>query len=559
MTLPYFDSNLDYHLGDDLATKSVTWTSDFAGNGDGRVRTGPFADWTLPFTVNNRRFLHRNLTFAPEARTAPALMSDQALTTILNARELRDICWNVDSSFETFHGATHNWVGGVMVNLPSSPSDPMFFLHHGFIDCLFTWMRDNQRSRGVNVDYNYPNDTVAMGVGMRRQGDGRRIQRSEDSLHHSLAEMSPFGPLRNIDGLSSFYEDMIHCAPRPTCSRSDTSCDGSDYLFCDESRYRCAPKLRLGAPCARFSRYSPCSEGECCNGICQRTCDVAEPGPRREPERSNEVPDRRPAPTGEVRNPPMVETMHGFEEETQDQRSSPESLQPSQPINPINLPEPEHPLPRTEPDFPPQESSSEIRTVNPDPEHHKPEEFPHPSPRDNTESEITDRNHEPDESSSSDTSDKDSSSEEAPNENSSGTQRGRNQVFANQAHPGVPTHAPYVIPTIPPIPTHAPYAVPQVPTHPPGYDLIPPAPTHPPSVFERDRNVVKRDHRSRNQHEHHEQHRNLETKPYIVAEKYLRRESKRNSGYKEHADGYSKKSYREYRPSYNTERFDSTN
>ena len=211
VTLPYFDSNLDHHLGDDLAAQTVTWTADFAGNGDGRVRTGPFADWSLPFPVNNRRFLYRNLTFAPEARTAPALMSDQALNTILNARQLRDICWNVDSSFETFHGATHNWVGGVMVNLPASPSDPIFFLHHSFIDCLFTWMRDNQRSRGFDVDFDYPNDTIAIGVGLRRQGDGRRVQRPEDSWHYSLAEMRPFGPLRNIDGLSSFYEDAIQC------------------------------------------------------------------------------------------------------------------------------------------------------------------------------------------------------------------------------------------------------------------------------------------------------------------------------------------------------------
>ena len=525
VTLPYFDSNLDYHLGDDLATQTVTWTADFAGNGDGQVTTGPFADWPLPFPINNRRFLFRNLTFAPDARTAPALMSDQALNTILNARRLRNICWNVDSSFETFHGATHNWVGGVMVNLPVSPSDPMFFLHHSFIDCLFTLMRNNQRTSGINVDFDYPNDTVAMGVGMRRQGDRRLIGTPQDSWHYSLAEMRPFGPLRNIDGLSSFYDDIIHCAPRPTCSGSDTSCGGSEYLFCDESTYRCAPKLRLGASCERFSRYSPCFTGLCCNGICRRNCGVAEPGPRREPERSNEVPDTssdaRPSPpTADERTPPMVETMHGVTE-VRNERPDPDAFQPNEPRNSIDMPEPEHPRRGTEPEIPTHESRPETRPANTDRDVHAPEELPQQPPRDNTPNENTHREQRPDDSSPVDhRPDVPSSSGNILNENSSGRQTSRHGIFLNGVHPGVPTHAPYVIPTLPPVPTHLPYIVPQVPTHPPGYDIIPPAPTHPPSVFEHDRHVVKRDHSSSNRYEHHRQHRNFEPRPYTRGEKY---------------------------------------
>ena len=73
------------------------------------------------------------------------------------------------------------------------------------------------------------------------------------------------------------------------------------------------------------------------------------------------------------------------------------------------------------------------------------------------------------------------------------SQRNHNEVFIMRPHPGVPTHAPYLIPTIPPVPTHPPYVVPEVPTHPPGHDNLPPVPTHPPSVFERTRHLVKRD------------------------------------------------------------------
>ena len=451
-----------------LPLKTVTWTADFAGNGDGRVRTGAFAHWSLPFPVNNRRFLYRNLTFAPDARTAPALMSDQALNTILNARQLRDICWNVDSSFETFHGATHNWIGGVMVNLPSSPSDPMFFLHHSFIDCLFTWMRDNQRSRGFDVDFDYPNDTIAMGVGLRRQGDGRRIQRPEDSWHYSLAEMRPFGPVRNIDGLSSFYDNVIQCESRPTCSRADISCGGSGYLFCDESSYRCAPKLRLGAACERFSRYAPCSHGECCNGVCQESCQ-----PRQQEDtqsvRSNEVPNRGQVPDKEDevrsndkveddRESPMVEILHGVTTE-EDEMQHPDTFGPSEPVGRVEETDADDDLQKTVPDLSTQET---------------------------TESSQSDDTHPLDRASN------DISSEiPRPGDDSSRNPRNHNEVF--RPHPGVPTHAPYVIPTIPPVPTHPPYVVPQVPTHPPGYDTLPPVPTHHPSVFEHTRHLVKRD------------------------------------------------------------------
>ena len=445
VTLPYFDSNLDHHLGDDLATQTITWTADFAGNGDGRVRTGAFADWSLPFPVNNTRFLYRNLTFAPDARTAPALMSDQALNTILNARQLRDICWNVDSSFETFHGGTHNWVGGVMVNLPVSPSDPMFFLHHSFIDCLFTRMRDNQRSRGFNVDFDYPNDTIAMGVGLRRQGDGRQIQRPEDSWHYSLAEMRPFGPVRNIDGLSSFYDNAIQCESRPTCSREDTSCGASDYLFCDESSYRCAPKLRLGAACERFSRYAPCSLGECCNGICQKSCQSREQQDRQSV-RPNENPN-----TGQVSD--KEDELRPNDRESPIQH--PDTFEPSEQVGTVGGLSADDVREMVR-DLSTQEAIEGSPTDDTLPQDRASDDIPFESPR--------------------------------PGDDSSNfRQRNRNEVFIIRPHPGVPTHAPYLIPTIPPVPTHPPYVVPEVPTHAPGYDTLPPVPTHPPSVFERTR------------------------------------------------------------------------
>ena len=42
--LPYWDSALDDHLGD-LANSSIMWSPEFMGNSQGRVVTGPFANW----------------------------------------------------------------------------------------------------------------------------------------------------------------------------------------------------------------------------------------------------------------------------------------------------------------------------------------------------------------------------------------------------------------------------------------------------------------------------------------------------------------------------------
>ncbi len=524
MTVPYFDSNLDYHLGDDLAAQTVTWTADFAGNGDGVVTTGPFARWTLPFPLRNRRLLFRNLTHAPRGRTLPALMSDEALQTILNARSLRDICWNIDSSFETFHGATHNWVGGVMVNLPVSPSDPVFFLHHSFVDCLFTGMRDNQRARGINVNYDYPNDTVAMGVGMRRQGDGVRIRRPDDSFHYALNEMRPFGPLRNIDGLSDVYENTVRCAPRPTCSRADTSCGGSGYLFCDESTYRCAPKLRLGAQCGRHARYSPCSGGECCNGVCQEYCGTRTQNRVNQGQRNR---DRRPETTRprNVQNRrEMVETMHGTDNDRPEPPTHAHTQVPAQSRVPETRnrerfrPSEEIPEPRPGPDRQEPESveDGQVARQRPSPRH--PDVDRSNLGREN-EDFTTDHvfPDEPDGNAEQDLRNEDllhvnvdfPREEEERRDPDPPPRRFREQLpqpprdaedsFENpssnrnvvhglgdayRAHPGVPTHAPYVVPTLPPVPTHAPYVVPRVPTHAPGYDAIPQPPTHPPSYFE---------------------------------------------------------------------------
>ncbi|EMT71726.1 hypothetical protein FOC4_h10017105, partial [Fusarium odoratissimum] len=37
----------------------------------------------------------------------------------------------------TTHGAGHSGIGGVMGEIDASPGDPLFYLHHGFVDRLW--------------------------------------------------------------------------------------------------------------------------------------------------------------------------------------------------------------------------------------------------------------------------------------------------------------------------------------------------------------------------------------------------------------------------------------
>lgn len=259
-----------------MAQQSILWSADFLGNGIGDVTTGPYSYWRMPFQgVANNAFLFRNLTVAPPfAHTMPALMTDESILHFVTSQSLRNLSWFVSPLFESNHGAVHNWVGGVMADLPISPSDPVFFMHHAFMDCLWEQMRNEQRYNNFNFDpqYDYPNDSAALGVG-QLQPDGNILQHATQSYHYSTRPMYPFTPLRNIDGLHNiYYEQFYYCQPSPVCSLDYPNC-GSKFLFCDLQTQRCAPRLQIGASCVGFENSGPCYQSQCCHGKCQNNCN----------------------------------------------------------------------------------------------------------------------------------------------------------------------------------------------------------------------------------------------------------------------------------------------
>ena len=158
--------------------------------------------------------------------------------------------------FEWEHGGTHIYVGGHMTNITCSPFDPLFFMHHAFVDLVweqFRQQRQNQTEREMDFPYN---SSTPLG----------------GPLHYPHSMMSPFEPLQNIHGLQTFYTDFFYrYAPRPMrCTNiNDLSC--GLYLFCHQGR--CKAKVRRNGNCGGLPEGRPevCECGACIQGRCRET------------------------------------------------------------------------------------------------------------------------------------------------------------------------------------------------------------------------------------------------------------------------------------------------
>ncbi|MEV4936934.1 tyrosinase MelC2 [Streptomyces zaomyceticus] len=153
VALPYWDWTAD------RTSRSSLWAPDFLG-GTGRARDGQVLDgafarsgnrWTITVRVDGRDYLRRDL--GAGGRQLPT----RAEVDSVLAMETYDTApWN--SSSDGFrnhlegwrgvnlHNRVHVWVGGQM-GTGVSPNDPVFWMHHAFIDKLWAdWQARHPRS-----------------------------------------------------------------------------------------------------------------------------------------------------------------------------------------------------------------------------------------------------------------------------------------------------------------------------------------------------------------------------------------------------------------------------
>ncbi|GGW79394.1 tyrosinase family protein [Streptomyces lomondensis] len=162
VTVPYWDWTRD------RTSSSVPWTADLlGGNGrrsDRQVMTGPFAyregNWTIKEGVTEGAFLtrdlgrHRDPIALPTKSELKWALKDRAYdvapwdSTVTRGFRNKLEGWGTGRGSTSWrnHNRVHRWVGGAMVS-SASVNDPVFWLHHAFVD--LQWYRWQRRHRGA--------------------------------------------------------------------------------------------------------------------------------------------------------------------------------------------------------------------------------------------------------------------------------------------------------------------------------------------------------------------------------------------------------------------------
>ncbi|KAL4003423.1 Common central domain of tyrosinase family protein [Acanthocheilonema viteae] len=255
VALPYWDSSLDQHLSD--PRDSIMWSPILMGESDsnGRVINGPFAGFT---TLEGHPTITRHL--GKEGH----LFTDQNIKAVYDKNTIEGILAYTAptkacpyppnySALEYYHASVHIWVGGDMKPPITSANDPIFFLHHSFVDYIFENWRQMHQNR-MQREQDYPDE----------------ITSCTTTLHFADANMRPFN-LANRQGLSNAYTDYMYTyEQRPNCSESQPNCH-SQFLFCDllNGPAHCVSKIKLGKSCEQFAGEDACYMGVCSDGYCR--------------------------------------------------------------------------------------------------------------------------------------------------------------------------------------------------------------------------------------------------------------------------------------------------
>uniref|UniRef100_A0A915AJX6 Tyrosinase copper-binding domain-containing protein n=1 Tax=Parascaris univalens TaxID=6257 RepID=A0A915AJX6_PARUN len=218
VAIPYWDTVMDNYLQD--PRDSIMFSPIFAGETDffGNVVTGPFAYWS---TLEGRNAILRNLG------QEGALFTENNLLQVISQTNIEYVMAYTAPlmgcpfpinffALEYAHSNVHLWIGGHMKPPESSSNDPIFFMHHAFVDFVWELWREARQPR-----------------------------------------------------LSNMYTDQLYrYAPRASCTAAMPTC-GSPYLFCDtRGSPHCVSKVKINGLCAGYEGLDACFDGVCIRGTC---------------------------------------------------------------------------------------------------------------------------------------------------------------------------------------------------------------------------------------------------------------------------------------------------
>ncbi|KAF2788134.1 Di-copper centre-containing protein [Melanomma pulvis-pyrius CBS 109.77] len=152
---PYWDEPLD--AGNFPASPLLSPTTGFGGNGVGEthcIADGPFKDYINPIGPGSRvtnHCINRNLG-ACESVYASKLAAPQFVSACMALPTFGEFWPCVEFAA---HTAGHGGIGGEMLDLVASPGDPLFYLHHAYLDKLWwEWQARDLPARLAQISGN---------------------------------------------------------------------------------------------------------------------------------------------------------------------------------------------------------------------------------------------------------------------------------------------------------------------------------------------------------------------------------------------------------------------
>ncbi|WAR12666.1 TYR3-like protein [Mya arenaria] len=240
VSLPYWDYTMDYYIPS--PDQSVVWSHCFFGNGDGPISSGPFAGWFGGYNIG----IQRDIANA-DNQCPPKLIHKADIKGLMDFCKYQEITTGTEDYFsnpfnlEVLHDGVHDWIGGDMGVVGYSGFDPVFWMHHAFIDYIWEQFRQNQQQSHCNIDpeTDYPATNLAQ---------------NNHSGHGPADPMHAFEYLKNIDGMwNNWTKDYYSYEPQPECPE----CGNSPYLFCDKN----IDSIRFPNGVCVSKQISDCEEG----------------------------------------------------------------------------------------------------------------------------------------------------------------------------------------------------------------------------------------------------------------------------------------------------------
>lgn len=229
-TLPYWDNRLLARSGPN-PRHSVLFSPELFGDAYGEVRSG-FAAGFKTINSTSCREISKILTRAVPSYVE-GLFEDNIASYVSSAKHYKELCSSWNETFEMIHGDVHLFIGQLMAYLSCAPSDPLFFLHHCFVDYMYEkHFRLSFKEKFPEVNLTYP----------------EIYERDDlDDIYAGDSIMMPFG-IRHEEMLvdDNFVPSYSKSPGDVECMKDEDCCANKniEYIWCDTTTRRCIAKIQ---------------------------------------------------------------------------------------------------------------------------------------------------------------------------------------------------------------------------------------------------------------------------------------------------------------------------